>query len=210
MNQDIMRLGLIILGIIVVYMVVTNYFQTEGYENAQSNELEGFYSDNAVESSEGPAESVEPKIVENTQIDDVSKSSAQQLMQNNTNVLPNPQMSNNYAPQPDVQQIFEQNQTANASCFPKDQLNAKDLLPKEDGYNTWQQANPQGQGHLSDKNFLESGHHFGINTVGQSLKNANLGLRSDPVIPQVNVGPWQQSTYEQDTNRRALEIGGDY
>ena len=46
---------------------------------------------------------------------------------------------------------------------------------------------------------LKSGHHIGIDTVGGSRGNANLQLRADPDIKKVDVGPWSQSTYEQDT-----------
>ena len=47
-----------------------------------------------------------------------------------------------------------------------------------------------------------------MNTVGQTLRNANYQLRSEPPNPQVKVSPWQQTTIEPDTNRRPMEIGG--
>ena len=59
---------------------------------------------------------------------------------------------------------------------------------------------------VADKNFLTAGHHIGIDSVGQTLKNANYGLRSEPSIPREDVGPWLNSTIEADTNRRPLEI----
>lgn len=92
-------------------------------------------------------------------------------------------------------------------CFPKDTLTSEDLLPK-DKYSKWAEVNPEGQGELKDRNFVEAGWHFGINTVGQSLRNANLQLRSEPANPQVKVSPWSQSTIGPDVNRRPLEIGG--
>ena len=91
----------------------------------------------------------------------------------------------------------------------QDELTAKDLLPNDNGFASWGDAAPENNT-LEGRNFLESGHHFGINTVGQSLKNANVQLRSDPTIPQVDVGPWMQSTIDQDTNRRQFEVSGDY
>ena len=48
---------------------------------------------------------------------------------------------------------------------------------------------------------------FIIDTVGQSLRNANLQIRSEPPNPQLNVGPWNQSTIESDFLRPPLEIG---
>lgn len=60
---------------------------------------------------------------------------------------------------------------------------------------------------LKGKNFLESGHHVGVNTVGQSLRNANYDLRSAPANPRDSVSPWLNSTIEPDTNRKVFEIG---
>ena len=95
----------------------------------------------------------------------------------------------------------------NSSCYPKEQLTAKELLPKNES-STWAQVNPDGMGSLKDKNFLQAGHHIGINTVGQTLRNANLQLRSEPANPQVNVSPWMQTTINPDMNRKPFEIGG--
>lgn len=115
-------------------------------------------------------------------------------------VLPHPQNSNNFAAQGNFQP------TANyPGCYPKDELTASDLLPKEGAF---PESNPTPQGTLSNRNLFESGHHAGLNTQINSLRNANRQLRSDPLIPRVAVGPWAQSTYEADTNRREFEIGG--
>lgn len=92
-------------------------------------------------------------------------------------------------------------------CYPKDQLTPGELLP-QDPNSKWAQVNPSGQGGLENQNFLNAGHHVGMNTVGQTLRNANYQLRSEPPNPQVKVSPWQQSTIEPDTNRRPMEIGG--
>lgn len=84
--------------------------------------------------------------------------------------------------------------------------NPQDLLPR-DNNSEWARLNPVGQGDLNDVNLLKAGHHIGIDTVGQSLRNANLQLRSDPPVPQVNVGPWNNTTIEagKESTRRALE-----
>ena len=92
-------------------------------------------------------------------------------------------------------------------CFPKDQLTPQELLPA-DANSTWAQVVPAGQGSVGDQNFLTAGYHVGINTVGQTLRNANMQLRSEPPNPQVKVSPWMQSTIEPDTNRKGMEIGG--
>lgn len=139
------------------------------------------------------------------------------VIKQNTNILPYPQYSNNYGPQVTATSTMPASGNGSQSvspvlldCYPKDTVSPQELMPREDPYNTWSQVNPTTQGHLADRNFLESGHHFGINTQGNSLRNGNLQLRSDPPIAQIPVGPWMQSTIEPDTNRRALEIGGDY
>lgn len=95
-----------------------------------------------------------------------------------------------------------------SECYPRDILSSADLLPQ--GADTlYAQVNPSGQGSLQDQNFLTAGYHIGINTVGQSLRNANRQLRSEPPNPQVKVSPWLQTTIEPDINRRPLEITGE-
>ena len=93
-----------------------------------------------------------------------------------------------------------------SNCVNKDLLNPTDLLPK-DVNNTW--ANglvPDNE--LKNVNLLNAGHHVGINTVGSSLRNANLQLRSEPPNPRTeNLCPWNNSTIEGDTMRLPLEIG---
>jgi len=92
-----------------------------------------------------------------------------------------------------------------SECYPKDVLSSADLLPR-DANSLWAQVSPSGQGSLADQNFLTSGFHIGINTVGQTLRNANRQLRSEPLNPQVKVSPWMQTTIDPDINRRPLEI----
>ena len=94
---------------------------------------------------------------------------------------------------------------APAGCYPRDQLQASELLPK-DANSVWAQQNPMGPGSLKGVNFLSAGALVGINTVGQSLKNANLQLRSEPPNPQVPISIFNNSTIEPDFNRRPLEI----
>ncbi len=106
------------------------------------------------------------------------------------------------------EEVQAEAQSAPVGCYPKEQLSASDLLPLDDSCSKWAQVNPSGKGELKDRNFLVAGHHIGINTVGQSLRNANRQLRSDPPNPQVKVSPWSQSTIEPDNNRKPLEIGG--
>lgn len=93
-----------------------------------------------------------------------------------------------------------------AACSREQVVDPKELLPK-DTNQAYSKLNPQGGDGLSNAQFLQAGYHIGIDTVGQSLRNANLQLRSEPPNPQLNVGPWNNSTIGPDFNRRPLEIG---
>ena len=81
-----------------------------------------------------------------------------------------------------------------------------DLLP-QDQNKEWSALNPvsMNQGGMVD--LLQAGYHIGLDTIGQTLRNANLQLRSDPVIPKQDIGPWNQSTIEADLGRVPLELG---
>ena len=59
---------------------------------------------------------------------------------------------------------------------------------------------------LQNQNFLDATKFVGIDTVGQTLKNANYQLRADIPNPRVPVGPWNQSTIESGSQyQRPLE-----
>lgn len=118
----------------------------------------------------------------------------------NTNVLEFAQPSNNFTPQGN---FLPNNVPANC-LLAQDMVKPSELLPQE---GCFEESNPSIGAHLTDQNFLTSGHHAGINTQGSSLRNPNLQIRSDPIIQRVDVGPWSQSTIEADTNRRMFEIG---
>ena len=101
----------------------------------------------------------------------------------------------------------DNNEQAFKSCFPRDRLTADDLLPKDAADSKWARINPSGGGNIGDQNYLTAGYHVGVNTVGQSLRNANLQLRSEIPNPQYAAGPWMISTIEPDLRQNTLEIG---
>jgi len=87
-------------------------------------------------------------------------------------------------------------------------LSPEDLLPKGGLGASWSATNPVGLADLKGQTALLSpGYHYGINTVGQTLRNANLDLRSDPPNPRKAIGPFLNSTIEPDLMRRQLELG---
>jgi hypothetical protein len=98
---------------------------------------------------------------------------------------------------PSGQQTYQQNV-----------LSPEELLPKGGLGASWSSTNPVGLNELKGQSALLSpGYHYGINTVGQTLRNANLDVRSDPPNPRQAVGPFLNSTIEPDLMRRQLEIG---
>ena len=86
--------------------------------------------------------------------------------------------------------------------------NPSDLLPKDEN-SEFATLNPSSmnKGDALMPDLLQAGHHIGVDTIGQSLRNANLQLRSDPMIPKSEVGPWNNTTIEADMGRVPLEMG---
>ena len=125
-------------------------------------------------------------------------------IKHNTNVLTYPQNSNTYSPQPDKQDIY-------AKCGSGSPLTSSDLLPSNDPSNNWGLSNPQvptNSATLAGTNFIDGSNFMPIDTQGNSLRNANLQLRSDPIVQQIpNITPWGNTTIGPDTNRKQFEIG---
>ena len=81
-----------------------------------------------------------------------------------------------------------------------------DLLPK-DNNTQFGDFNMLNQGNIVMPDLLDAGYLIGLDTIGQTLRNANLQERSDPIIPKTSVGPWNNSTIEPDFGRVPLELG---
>jgi len=86
--------------------------------------------------------------------------------------------------------------------------NPSDLLP-QDQNSQWAALNPtsMNKGDVLMPDLLQAGYHIGLDTIGQTLRNPNLQLRSDPIISKADIGPWNQSTIEPDYGRVPLELG---
>lgn len=85
-------------------------------------------------------------------------------------------------------------------------IQPSELLPS-DANSQWSALNPVNQGNIAMPDLLQAGYHIGLDTIGQTLRNPNYQLRSDPVIPKQEIGPWNQSTIEPDLGRVPLEVG---
>jgi hypothetical protein len=99
--------------------------------------------------------------------------------------------------------------TSSASLLPSTKAqvaNPSELLPK-DTNSAWAEFNPAGKGDLKNVSLLKAGYHIGIDTIGSSLRNANLQERSEPPNPTTTVSPWMNTTIEPDLMRAPLEIG---
>jgi hypothetical protein len=98
--------------------------------------------------------------------------------------------------------------TASSNYALQPVTNPSDLLP-QDSNSQWSALNPvtMNQGNINMPDLLQAGYHIGLDTIGQTLRNANQQLRSDPIIPVQKIGPWNQSTIEPDYGRTPLEIG---
>ena len=92
------------------------------------------------------------------------------------------------------------------SCSSQSVANPSELLPN-DANSEWAKLNPSGSGDLQNVNLLSAGSLIGIDTIGNTLRNANQQVRSEPANPQLNVGPWNNTTIAPDTMRVPLEIG---
>lgn len=94
-----------------------------------------------------------------------------------------------------------------ASCYPQTPLKPEELLPESESkaIQQFKSASPKADGILA-VNMLDAGYNIGIDSVGQSLRNANRQLRSEPPNPQVNVSPWMNTSIGPDLVRRPLEL----
>lgn len=92
---------------------------------------------------------------------------------------------------------------AAAAASDRKPLKPEDLLPKEKNPDWFE--NPNSDFNVSRAISMEvPDFKFGIDTIGQSLKNASWDIRGTPPNPKVTVGPWNNSTIEPDYNLRGL------
>ena len=202
-NNEIARLALIVIAAVVFILLINSYNSNNSSNvvNNSNQELEGFYADGEDVEESPVARNMNMNMESEEEEENVNAS----MGDGDENVSFKAVPEN----QPQAEEVAENaadNTRLPSECYPKDTLTPQDLLP-QDSNSTWAQTVPAGQGSLGDQNFLNAGFHVGINTVGQSLRNANLQLRSEPANPQAKVSPWLQSTIEPDVNRKALEIG---
>jgi hypothetical protein len=88
--------------------------------------------------------------------------------------------------------------------------NPSDLLPVDNNAAWGGPLNStfMSQGNIVMPDLLQAGYHIGLDTIGQTLRNANRQERSDPIIPKRDVfNGINMSTIEPDLARIPLEVG---
>uniref|UniRef100_A0A6C0BEW9 Minor capsid protein P11 C-terminal conserved region domain-containing protein n=1 Tax=viral metagenome TaxID=1070528 RepID=A0A6C0BEW9_9ZZZZ len=199
-NHMIFRTVLIILAAVVLFSLVHYYNSKQSTVQA-----ERFYQDNMQNKSIQREVPVEPS---NTITTTQKHLSTQPNVREQTNeVRPSDSTGDS-----EFRAVDFSGKKLPNDCFPKDRLTTEDLLPKNAANLKWSVVNPAGQGDVSNINFVQAGALQGINSTLGSMRNANLQLRSDPVIPN-NSGNWpiMMSTIPRNTAmlRKPLEISGD-
>jgi hypothetical protein len=82
---------------------------------------------------------------------------------------------------------------------------AKDFLPKEINDDWFDTDFSQAKFNINDDKLINTERYvIGVNTVGQSLKNASYDIRGTVPNPKFTVSPWNNSTYETDFNLKPL------
>jgi len=78
-------------------------------------------------------------------------------------------------------------------------------LPKENNPDWWDDGFSQAKYNMNDDKLINTERYIiGINTVGQSLKNASYDIRGTVANPKFSVSPWNNSTIEPDMNLKPL------
>ena len=206
-KNDQLTKMLVIIGvsILLIFLIKTYYFDTN--VNQPTLGHEGFYNYDESSPVEGSMETEETEEIETFES---NMQAQQQQQQGQGQNMSGPQASEPMGMNENHRAVNESGDVSNLGqympqeCYPKDVLSSKDLLPGG-ADSTWAQVVPAGQGSLTDQNFLTSGHHIGMNTVGNSLRNASHDLRSELPNPQAQVSPWNQTTIGPDLMRRPLD-----
>ncbi len=179
LKKNSLYVGLVILSIIALYFIIRR-FRSEGFET---------------------------KVV--TSEDDMYKNEIRALSRESDvakDMYPLQAVSQEAVPQQQAD-VAQEMKTTDALVGEFDALQPSELLPADDAADQWSNTNPKGDGSLEMKNFMQAGSWIGTDTQANTLRNANVSLRSDPPIKREYTGPWQQSTISNDPYRRDLQIG---
>ena len=79
---------------------------------------------------------------------------------------------------------------------------SSDLLPKTNPNDKFNEFTPD----LKGMNMLDTTDFIGVDTVSNTLRNANYSIRSEPPNPRDPVSPWMNSTIAPDLTRLKLDM----
>ena len=117
----------------------------------------------------------------------------------------NSKFDNNYSLGVDINDPSNLKYKLQAPNYNNNKLNPNDLLPSSDMQNNdWDFGVPTQKISLNDANLLGSAtNKIGFNTQGNTLKNASTDLRGNIPNPKIQVGPFNNSSYDPDNNIKA-------
>ncbi len=193
LKSDQLTKFLVIIGVVFILLLVIKTYYFNGTKTAHPTESFYDYDASAPIASE-EEEQEEQEGFENPSTQQQSGPQASEQLG----------MNEVHRPLNETGDVSNLGQFLPSECYPKDVLSSVDLLPGS-ANSTWAQVVPAGQGALTDQNFLTAGHHIGMNTVGNSLRNSSHDLRSEIPNPQAQVSPWNQTTIGPDLMRRPLD-----
>jgi hypothetical protein len=150
-----------------------------------------------------------PTMQRNTQINNISRDISKQLIVNDNMVTEFDKKQDNNSSLDQGYMLLPQNFIPDKKfekVMPPESRNAltsDQLLPREENKD-WFQV-PNSKFNLMQAVDLEVPEiKIGIDTVGQSRKNATYDLRTAPSCPKFAVSPWSNSTIEPDYNTKSL------
>ena len=102
---------------------------------------------------------------------------------------------------------LQSRQPTGQSTYSESTLSASELLPKGEIGASWAAVNPSSMSDLKGQNFLQAGYHTNTALAGvsQTNRNASWDVRSEHPNPQGSVGPFLNTTIENNPFKRGLE-----
>jgi len=184
-NNNSKCIVVLLLAIALICMLNQNDKPVEGMtqEDTEINPV-----DNSEIDSEVDSENLLSEVLAEVEPSDDTKSTTAAVNESSTSVT-----AKNMA------KLMEENEEK------KLKFNAGDLLPKDVNKDWFETDFSSAQVNVDDNNLVVTDRYIvGVNTVGQSLKNASYDLRAAPPNPKFTVSPWQQSTIEPDFNLKSM------
>ena len=130
-----------------------------------------------------------------------------QVVENFTDSVPASQQAPAPTPTSTTMTTTQKNMAALAEENDANQItfNCNDYLPQETNQDWFETDFDNAQLQCDSTSLVTTDRYIvGVNTVGQSLKNASYDIRAQPPCPKFKVSPWNNSTIEPDFNIKPL------